>query len=107
MDMKKIVVAIVSAAVITVGAGMAFAGGGEALFKKKCKACHNITAKKKVGPGMAGVLGRVTPKNGTMDKAGLTAWLTDPKAINPKSRMPNLRLKADEVSALVDYLSTL
>lgn len=106
MNIKKVVAAIASVAVITVGASMAFADGA-AIFKKKCKACHKITAKKGVGPGMAGVLGRETANNGTMDKAGLTTWLKDPKAVNPKSKMPNLKLKDDDINALVDYLSTL
>ena len=106
MNIKRVVAAIVSVAVITVGASMAFADGA-AIFKKKCKACHKITDKKAVGPGLAGVLGRETAKNGTMDVAGLTAWLKDPKAVNPEAKMPNLKLKDGDVSALVDYLSTL
>jgi len=107
MDIKKVVAAITSVAVLTVGASMAVASGGEAVFKKKCKACHNITDKKKVGPGLAGVFGRETPTNGKLDEHGLTAWLKDPKAVNPKSRMPNLKLSDADIGALVDYLKTL
>lgn len=47
---------------LTLGAGQALAAGdaakGEKVFKK-CKACHSIAAgKNKVGPSLAGVVGR-------------------------------------------------
>jgi len=55
-----IVAAPVKAAVQAAMAGDAARGKSLA---RKCKACHNFTAKKKVGPGLKGVFGR---KAGTM-----------------------------------------
>jgi len=68
------------------------AAKGESLARK-CKACHNFTAKKKVGPGLAGIFGR---KAGSMpdmkysdalaaggwswDTEHLAAWVCDAKA---------------------------
>jgi len=58
----------------------------------KCKACHNFTAKKKVGPGLLGVFGRkagIMPKmkysaalkkgGWVWDEANLRTFLTDTK----------------------------
>lgn len=59
----------------------AIAGGdaasGEKLFNSKvykCKVCHKLTEKKKVGPGLKGVTSR-------RSEEWLTKWLTDPKKI--------------------------
>jgi len=44
---------------------------GEALWaSKKCKNCHNLDGKKKVGPGLAGVTGK-------RSEAWLVKWMTD------------------------------
>ena len=57
---------------------VAVAGGdatnGEKLFNSKiykCKVCHKLTAKKKVGPGLKGV-------TSSRSEDWLTKWLTDP-----------------------------
>jgi len=78
--MKKIIASITTVALLAVGASMAVASGdGEAVYKKKCKACHNITGKKKMGPNLEGVFGRESvPAMGKLDEEKLTAWLTDP-----------------------------
>ena len=56
-------------------AGMAAAGdaaNGESLWaSKKCKNCHNLDSKKKVGPGLAGISKKRSAE-------WLTKWLLDP-----------------------------
>lgn len=96
---------------------------GEKLFKRKCGACHFVTAKKKLGPGFAGVFGRTAGtaegfKYSTgMKNAGLgdpplvwsaetiDAYIANPKQYVPKNKM-SLRpiKKAGERAAIVKYL---
>lgn len=51
-------------------------GAGEGIFNGdgKCKTCHNITDKKKVGPGLAGILTRAP-------EAWVAAFLKDPAGV--------------------------
>jgi len=55
--MKKILM-IAAAAAFVLGISGLTATDSNAAAWSKCKACHNFTAKKKVGPGLAGVFGR-------------------------------------------------
>ncbi len=111
--MRKIIALAATVTILSASAGMAFAGDagkGKKLFKKKCKACHTLTDKKKVGPGMKGVFGRVSEMAGTLDEAGLHAWVKDPKAVNKKSKMAKLfktKLKDDQIADLIEYMKTL
>lgn len=64
-------------AVVMAFSGMAYAGdaaAGKKLFKGKgkCKTCHKLTAKKAVGPGLKGVMGRHS-------REWLVKWLADPQ----------------------------
>ncbi len=52
------------------------AGEGEALYNKKCKTCHKISDKKKVGPGMAGI-----SKKPGISKEWLKKWIADPQQV--------------------------
>ena len=90
--MKKLFAGLfaLSLAFVFVSAGTALAGGdaakGEVIFKKgtakvalngkkvnnKCKTCHKLTEKKKVGPGLKGVTKR-------RSEAWLVKWLSDPQ----------------------------
>ena len=101
------------------------AAKGEALFKKKCTACHQ-TAKPTngVGPHMIGIFGR---KSGTVDgftrysakfkelnlvwdEDNLEKWLSDPKAMAPGTAMNILggNIKdEDEREDIIAYLKTL
>ena len=111
--MRKIIALAATVTILSASAGMAFAGDakkGKKLFKKKCKACHTLTDKKKVGPGMKGVVGRVSEMAGTLDEAGLHAWIKDSKAVNKKSKMAKLyktKLKDDQIADIIEYLKTL
>ena len=87
-----------------------------------CKACHKIEAcGKSMGPSLFGVYGR---KAGTLDgytysdglKAGawtwddakLAAWLANPKAVVPTTKMAFPGVKnPDDITAIVGFLKTL
>jgi cytochrome c2 len=85
----------------------------------KCKNCHKITHKRKVGPGMAGVAKR-TSEN------WIRSWLKDPRSVwtsndeytvqlkkymkkegKPKPTHKTKPLSDQEISDLLDYLKTL
>ena len=87
-----------------------------------CKACHKTEAGgKSMGPSLFGVYGR---KSGTLDgyayseglktggwtwdDAKLTAWLTNPKAVVPTTKMAFPGVKnPDDIKAIIDFLKTL
>ena len=102
---------VFAASVGTVVAGDAKAG--KKIYTKKCKACHLLTAKKKVGPGFKGVYGRESAEKGmkgyNLDDAGMTKWLKTPKKIFPKSKMAKLfkkKLKGKEIEDVIEFLKT-
>ena len=83
------------------------AARGKQLFENVgCQGCHisEPGAERHVmdgwrqhGPNLIGLSQKVTPE-------WLAAWLKNPKAYNPETRMPNLRLADDEIADLVAYL---
>jgi cytochrome c len=110
-----------------VAAGPAQADGdvanGEKIFKK-CLACHSATEKaNKVGPYLVGVINRPVASidkyqysdamkeyaaaSKTWDEAALNAYLENPKAVVPKTKMvfPGLK-KPEERADLIAYLKT-
>ena len=91
---------------------------GQKVFNK-CKACHSLEAgQNKIGPSLAGVLGR---EAGTVEgfkysdamkasavswnEENLTAYLANPKEFMPGNRMtfPGIK-KEDEMEDLLAYL---
>jgi protein SCO1 len=86
---------------------------GKRLFQSRCSACHSLGKGDVVGPDLAGVSAR-------RERAWLTRYISDPdamlKAGDPLAgslfqkykqvRMPNLKLGASEVDAIVSYLAT-
>lgn len=125
---KKPVVAVKKAAAVPAPVAMGDAVKGKAKARK-CAACHNFNDKKKVGPGLAGVVGR---KAGTMadmkysqalstatwswNEKNLALWLCDSKEAvktlsgNPgaSTKMPSQRIcDAADQANLIAYLKTL
>lgn len=86
---------------------------GERLFMNdQCASCHQIRgtpAKATVGPDLTHVATRSTLAAATIpnDPAHLAAWISNPQAIKPGDRMPDLGLSPAEVADLVAYLRSL
>lgn len=120
--MKNIAVYAVS---IFFFAGASYASAdaalGEALFHgaAKCKNCHKISSKKKLGPGLAGVAKRAP-------EGWLAKWLKDPQGTwaanegytktlkstlkresKPKTRHKTKKLTDTQIKGIIDYLKTL
>ena len=90
---------------------------------KKCMACHAIDEKNKIGPSLKGIVGRKAASvegfkysdamlakgaEGVIwDEATLAAYLPDPKAWVPGTKMvfPGLK-KPEEVTDLIAFLKT-
>jgi len=93
---------------------------GSKVFKK-CMACHAIDEKNKIGPSLKGIVGRKAAtvegfkysdamlakgaEGVVWDEATLAAYLPDPKAWVPGTKMafPGLK-KPEEVTGLIAFL---
>jgi cytochrome c oxidase subunit II len=85
---------------------------GARVFSAHCAACHAVrgTAAGGIfGPDLTHLMSRQTIAAGLMaNNAGnLSAWLSNPQALKPGTRMPNPILSASELRAVVAYLDTL
>lgn len=113
--------------VLMLGAAPALADGDAAKGEKvylKCKACHDVDkGENRVGPTLKGLIGRPVAsvegfkysedflargKEGRVwDEATLAAYLPDPKAFAPKTKMVFAGLKKPEdVADLIAFLKT-
>ncbi|MBV8132749.1 MAG: cytochrome c family protein [Alphaproteobacteria bacterium] len=119
---EKIVsmIALLSAAWLTMLSTDAIAEEpGETVFKKNCAICHTVDAgKNKIGPSLAGVVGRkagsvpgfaysaANKKSGdTWDAQTLDTYLTDPRKFMPGTKMVFAGLKnPEDRKALIEYL---
>jgi cytochrome c2 len=95
----------VHAAVLPAGAGQTPAGNpasGEKLYAaQKCSVCHKIGTKGgKMGPDLSAVAGK-------RDADWLRKYLPNPKLLDPKNKMPVVKLKGPEMEDLIAYLLTL
>jgi cytochrome c len=95
---------------------------GAKLFKQKCGTCHSTQAgQNKVGPSLAGVLGRkagtaatysyseaMRNSGLTWDSATLDSYLTGPRAKVPGTKMTFVGLpKESDRADVISFLSTL
>lgn len=123
LSRKMIVLSV--AATMALAASPALADDGEKVFKK-CKACHTTEAgKHKVGPSLAGVVGRkagtaegykkykgLKGADWTWDAASLDEFLTDPKKFTEKkagkktAMVLKLKKKKDR-EHVIEYLESL
>jgi mono/diheme cytochrome c family protein len=84
--------------------------GKDLVERLGCKGCHLVgtpeekldtsTLRQRFGPNLAGLPVKTTQQ-------WVYNWIKNPKAINPDSRMPNLRLSDEEATDVVAYLWTL
>jgi cytochrome c len=111
--------AIVCAAVAlgwtTVAEAAGDAAAGEAVFKKTCAVCHTTDeGKNKIGPSLHAVVGRHSGTLGdysysdamkkadkTWDDQTLDAYLTNPRALVPGTKMVFVGLKSEDDRANV------
>lgn len=107
---------------VALGAGVAHAEGDAAKGKKvfnKCKACHTLKAgKHRVGPSLAGVIGRgagmaegfkkyskpLKESGLTWDDETLMTFLTNPKKMIPGTKMIIKVKKEKDRENLIAYL---
>jgi len=118
-------VAGMAAIVLVLASGAALAAGdagkGQAAFQK-CVVCHSAKpGENKVGPSLAGIVGRkpgsqpgfsyspaMTKQDRPWDEAGLDAYLADPRGAIPGNKMIYPGAKNPEERAdLIAYLATL
>lgn len=107
---------------VALGAGAALAEGDAAKGKKvfkKCKACHSLeVGKNKIGPSLAGVIGRAAgtaegykkfskalKESGiTWDEESLNTFIADPKKLVPGTKMRIKVKKEGDRENLIAYL---
>lgn len=80
--------------------------------KRVCFSCHAIDgtdAQGVAGPNLTNLGERTTIAAGVLDHTpdNLKAWLRNPPAIKPGSKMPNFGLSEEEIEALAAYLQSL
>lgn len=86
--------------------------GQQEFLQGACVACHTVSgtnAKGTIGPDLTHIASRQTFAGSTMEMNtdNLRAWLQDPQTIKPGNLMPNLKLSADQINALIAYLEAL
>jgi cytochrome c oxidase subunit 2 len=74
--------------------------------------CHNIggtDASAVTGPDLTHVGSRLRIGAGTLDNepAALAAWIRNPQALKPGTRMPATALGGEDLAALTTYLASL
>jgi len=86
----------------TLAAQSGNAANGEKLYTaQKCSVCHQIAGKGgKMGPELSKVAGK-------RDAKWLATYLANPKSLDPKNKMPAVKLKGAELDDLIAYLLTL
>ena len=96
--------------------------GREVFVAKACNSCHQVEYSKSdapdwlipptvaaIGPNLSHLASRTTIASALLDRdeSSLRAWLKNPPAIKPGSRMPNLELTDDEITKLIAMLDSL
>ena len=85
------------------------ARGQKLLADRGCMGCHMVDPAaprdltgtyRQFGPNLAGIGSKVS-------RDWLFRWIKDPKAWNPETKMPNLRLPDSEALDIAEYLATL
>ncbi|OGP85581.1 MAG: cytochrome c oxidase subunit II [Deltaproteobacteria bacterium RBG_13_65_10] len=86
--------------------------GATTFLTAGCIACHRIQgtpAQAMIGPDLTHVGSRNRIVSGLFDNTpdNMAHWIRNPQAVKPLARMPNLKLKDDQIEVLVAYLQSL
>jgi cytochrome c oxidase subunit 2 len=86
--------------------------GHDVFAGSTCPQCHTVQgtdAGARLGPDLTHVASRAEIAAGTLpnNPANLAAWITNPQAVKPGTRMPATQLPGEDTAALVAYLSSL
>lgn len=95
------------------------ANSAKALFKKKCSTCHSLQpGKHKVGPSLAGIMGRKAGSTSftkykalkdadfTWDIETIDGWIADPKKFIGKPTAMTVKVKNEkDRKAIIEYLT--
>lgn len=121
MKLSIFAAAVASLALSSAAYAAGDVAAGKSVFNK-CAICHTASpGKNSLGPTLFGVVGRPSASaagysyseamkaaNKTWDEATLDAYLTDPKAMVPGTKMTFAGLpKAEDRANLIAYLATL
>ncbi len=85
---------------------------GARIFQTHCAVCHTIRGVSPagiVGPDLSHLMTRNTLAAGLMPNTlgTLSAWIANPQALKPGTRMPDPTLSGPELTAVSSYLNTL
>lgn len=86
---------------------------GHGLFSSAgCASCHSIrgtSADGRLGPDLTHVASRVSLAAGMLDnnRATMAGWIANSQALKPGNLMPPMKVSADELRALTDYMMSL
>ena len=85
---------------------------GQHAFEFRCGACHTVRGTEAggtVGPDLTHLMSRQSIAAGTLpNNAGmLAAWIANPQALKPGTRMPTLQLSGSEIGDISAWLATL
>ena len=88
------------------------ATGRSQFLSLSCVNCHTVSGTAAVGtfgPDLSHLMSRDTLAAGVVpnDAKTLREWISDPDAVKPGSLMPNMQLTAEQLDAVVTYLSSL
>ena len=86
--------------------------GRETFENTACVNCHTVRGVTEIGqfgPDLTHLMSRTTIGAGAApnDKENLVAWITDPAHFKPGARMPAMKLNAEQINHVADYLMTL
>ncbi len=86
--------------------------GQRVFLERGCAICHTIRgteARASVAPDLTHIADRLTLAAGTLpnNPGHLGGWVANPQVLKPGNRMPRVELEAEELQALIAYLSSL
>src|SRR5690606_11816783 len=90
----------------------AFVLGQQVFLSVGCASCHTVRgqgATGEIGPDLTHVRSRQTLAGGTIENTpgNMAAWILRPQSMKPGAPMPDTQLGADELDALLSFLTEL